>query len=32
MTLFPDRLFCLISSSKSLLFDDQQDAEQLDIW
>lgn len=32
ITLFPDRLFCPISSSESLLFDDKKDAEQLDIW
>lgn len=32
MTLFPDILFCPISSSEPLLFDDQKDAEQLDIW
>lgn len=32
ITLFLDRLFCPISYSESLLFDDQKDAEQLDIW
>lgn len=31
MTLFPDRLFCSISPSKTLLFDEQKDAGLLDI-